>query len=93
MLAHQCERCGATYPDAYEREWGKSRESNGAGPKPVCTALVEDPSTPPAKDSSGEIVAAHGFAMCGGSLQRTDVAEDAVLTVAELTPIKPGKTA
>lgn len=92
-IGYECENCGAIYPQEYVTTWGRTKESNGVGPSPRCCQLIEDPATPPAKDSSGEIVAPHGFAMCSGLLQRQDIEGMQLSVPANLTPIQPGRSA
>lgn len=41
-MKYQCAHCGETYPIDHVRQWGKHEASNGHGPTPCCTALVQD---------------------------------------------------
>lgn len=42
-LALVCTACGAQYTQEHLAQWGRSVESSGYGPHPVCVELVKDP--------------------------------------------------
>lgn len=58
----QCVRCGTAYTTERDTAWGRTKGSNGYGPRPCCTALVPNEYAP--RTASGEIPQQ----VCGGQL-------------------------
>jgi hypothetical protein len=58
-----CEFCGAVYPVAHVREWGRDGHGDGYGPRPLCTNLVPNPFAPRVRET-GETP----LQVCGGPL-------------------------
>jgi hypothetical protein len=67
----ECENCGAVHHGEQIEMWGRTKESDGMGPVPICTDLVPAHGAPPAKDSLGRVREDDiPMQVCRGSLRR-----------------------
>ena len=60
-IAYVCAKCGAQHHSEAVKQWGKTQQSAGYGPVPICTAKV--------KDHLGS------DALCGGQLVPVQVSD------------------
>lgn len=77
MLVLECASCGAQYPADLKKKWGRTQETAGYGPSPVCVALVPQSQDPDDKDGPREV--------CTGVLAAIEA--DSAERVTALTPI------
>lgn len=74
----ECGSCGAQYPGDLNKQWGKTRETNGLGPSVRCPALVPNGLTAPDGSEAHEV--------CGGFLGPIPDAAAAPARLVALTP-------
>jgi hypothetical protein len=85
MHVHRCSSCGSVWASALVKNWGRNKESDGLGPRPVCPALVPDDSAPLAKRFDGRYERAQQ--VCGAPLGAADLVADDVIGVRQVRPI------
>lgn len=76
----ECANCGAQYPGDLHKHWGKTEETNGYGPSPVCTKLVPTQGSVDKATAEGREInrATDPHEVCGGLLGAiADTAADA----------------
>ncbi len=78
----ECVRCGATYGDELDKDWGRTKETSGHGPVPRCVALVDAPHAP--LTSSGEVPQEQ----CNGSFRNVTETAARLDRAVILTPLE-----
>lgn len=82
MLVYESVRAGKFYPIEHVTQWGRTKQSDGYGPRPCCTALVPNPYAPKAPDGSTPLQ------VCGGELVARDVPDAEITTRGGLVNIE-----
>lgn len=72
----QCVRCGTAYTPERDAGWGRTKGSDGYGPVPRCTSLVESPYAP--RTAQGDAA----LQVCGGQLVAKTEAEATATAIA-----------
>lgn len=68
-IVFRCAGCGAVHTDNAKRDWGRTAQSDGYGPRPKCAAMVPNEYAPrtPQGDTPLQV--------CGGDLVAESVAD------------------
>lgn len=82
-MHYVCSRCEAVHPKEHGSQWGKTKESDGYGPRAICTALV--PNGVRSLDPQRGMI--EGMQVCGGDLAL--VAETTAAVSRKVRAVRP----